>query len=64
MLSECLRKYRYENNFTQKQMAKKLKTSQSYYSRIEKGHAKPGFTMVKRISKLLHLEQSYVRTLL
>ena len=64
MLPDCLKNYRLDNNLTQKQMAKKLRTSQSYYSGIERGVIKPGFTMIKRISRLLKLEQSYVRTLL
>lgn len=64
MLENYLKKYRTNNNLTQAQMAKKLSTSQTYYSQLETGKKKPGFTMVNRIAKLLNLEPSFIRSLL
>lgn len=64
MLENYLKKYRIKNNLTQKQMAKKLNSSQSYYSQLETGSKKPGFIMINRIAKLLNLEPSFVRSLL
>lgn len=64
MLGKYLKKYRLDNNMTQKEMADKLNTSQSYYSLIESGSCKPGIEMVRRISKELKLEPSFVRNLL
>ncbi len=64
MLGSYLKKYRLKNNLTQVQMAKRLKTSQSYYCGLETGSKKPGFTMVNRISKELKLDPSFVRNLL
>lgn len=64
MLNEYLKKYRIRNNLSQKQMALKLETDQSYYSQIECGKRKPGFVMIRRISKVLNLEESFIRNLL
>lgn len=64
MLQDCLREYRYKNNLTQKQMAKKLKTAQTYYCAIETGRYKPGFQMINRIAKVLKKDVSEIRELL
>lgn len=64
MLNRYLKKYRLDNNMSQVEMAKKLKTSQSYYSRLESGKEKPGIQLIKRISELLKLEPSFIRSLL
>lgn len=64
MLNDYLKKYRLDNNLTQKQMSERLNTSQTYYSRIESGKKKPGIAMVGRIAKLLGVEPQFVRSLL
>ena len=64
MLTDCLKEFRYKNNLTQKQMAKKLKTSQSYYSAIETGRYKPGFSIIKRIARVLKKNVSEITQLL
>ena len=64
MLENFLKKYREKNNLTQEEMAELLHTSQSYYSQIESGTVKPGFTMVKKIAKALDVEESFVRSLM
>ena len=52
MLKEYLKQYRLKKNLTQQQMSELLNTSQSYYSRLEKGDRKPGIQMINRIAKL------------
>lgn len=64
MLSQYLRQFRIENNLTQSEMAKKLRTAQGYYSQIETGSKKPGFTMVKRLSEVLNVPESFIRRLI
>ncbi len=38
----ALIEFRNEQNLTQKEMAKKIKVSKSYYEKVEKGFKKPG----------------------
>lgn len=64
MLGNCLKEFRTKNNLTQKEMARKLRTSQPYYSTLESGAQKPGFQLVKRISRVLKIDASYIRELL
>lgn len=64
MLENELKEYRINHNLTQKQMAKKLRTSQSYYSAIEKGRLKPGFVLINRIGRVLKKDVSEIRNLL
>lgn len=64
MLGRYLRNYRIGNNLTQIQMAKKLNTSQGYYSHLETGRMKPGTDMINRIAKLLKQKPSFIRSLL
>ena len=64
MLGDFLKKYRLKNNLKQSEMAEKIGTSQSYYSRIELGTAKPAVNMIRKISKALDLEESFIRSLL
>lgn len=64
MLKEYLKQYRLKKNLTQEQMSQLLNTSQSYYSRLEKGHRKPGIQMINRISKLLNQTPEFIRSLL
>lgn len=64
MLETYLKKYRLNNNLTQEQMAKRLKTSQGYYSHLETGTKKPGISMINRIAKVLNVEPSFIRSLL
>ena len=64
MLGKYLKKYRLNKNLTQTEMAELLKTSQTYYNQLETGSKKPGIKLVRRISKLLELEPSFIRSLL
>ena len=63
MLQDYLKKYRMKHNLTQFQMASKLGTDQTYYSRIESGRAKPGHTMIVRIANTVGVSESYVSRL-
>ena len=64
MLTQYLKNYRTKNNLTQKQMAKLLETNQGYYSQIETGYFKPGFKFIRNLSKVLNVEESFIRSLL
>ena len=64
MLEKYLKKHRLNHNLTQSEMAKKLGTSQSYYSQLETGRKKPGFQMVNKIAKVLKVQASVIRELL
>ena len=64
MLKEYLRQYRIKHNLTQVEMAKKLDTAQGYYSQIETGDKKPGFTMVRRLASVLNVSEDFIRSLL
>lgn len=64
MLKEYLKQYRLKKNLTQQQMSELLNTSQSYYSRLEKGRRKPGIQMINRISELLNQSPEFIRSLL
>ena len=64
MLKDYLKQYRFKHNLTQKQMAELLGTAQGYYSQIETGDKKPGFTMVRRLAKLLGVSEDFIRSLL
>lgn len=64
MLGKCLKEYRIQNNLSQKQMAQKIGTSQSYYCQIECDKRKPSFILIKKISRVLKVNQTYIRTLL
>lgn len=64
MLENELKQFRINHNLTQKQMAKKLKTAQTYYCAIETGRYKPGFSMINRIAKVLKKDVSEIRELL
>lgn len=60
VLSEYLKGYRIRHNLTQRDMANNLKTSQSYYSRIESGRAKPGMSMIRNIANYAGVSESYI----
>ena len=64
MLGDFLKKYREKYNLTQEEMAKKIGTSQAYYSQIESGILSPGFTLVKKLAKALEIEESFIRSLM
>ena len=64
MLGKYLKKHRLDLNLSQAEMAKRLKTSQSYYCMIENGAAKPGIQFIRRIAKELRLDPSVVRAML
>ena len=64
MLQEYLKQYRVKNNLTQKNMAKLLETAQGYYSEVETGRKKPSFHFIKKLAKVLNVEESFIRSLL
>lgn len=64
MLKEYLKQYRIKHNLSQKQMAEKLDSSQSYYSQIETGDKKPGFTFVRKLAEVLNVSEEFIRSLL
>lgn len=64
MLKEYLRQFRIKHNLTQCEMAKKLHTAQGYYSQIETGDKKPGFSMIKRLAEVLGVTEEFIRSLL
>jgi len=64
MLKEYLKQYRVKHNLTQLDMAKKLNTAQGYYSQIETGDKKPGFSMIRRLAVVLNVSEEFVRSLL
>ncbi len=63
MLGNYLKKYRIKHNLSQKEMAEKLGTDQTYYSRIETEKAKPGHSMIHRISTAIGVSSSYISKL-
>lgn len=63
MLGEFLKKYRLKLNLKQSEMAEKIGTSQSYYSRIENSVVKPDINMIRKIAKALELEEAFIRSL-
>ena len=64
MLEEYLKKFREKNNLTQEDMAKKLETTQGNYSQIETGYRKPSFAFIRKLAKVLNVEESFIRSLL
>lgn len=64
MLGQYLKKFRLTNNLSQREMAAKIGTSQSYYSRIESGVKKPGIRIINKISETLGQEPSTIRSML
>ena len=64
MLKEYLKQFRVKHNLTQSDMAKKLNTAQGYYSQIETGDKKPGFSMIRRLAVVLNVSEEFVRSLL
>ena len=60
MLEKYLKKYRFKNNLSQHQMARRLQTSQTYYCLIETGKKKPGHTMVRRIAETIGVSEAYI----
>lgn len=64
MLANYLKKRRLAENLTQRQMAERIGTSQSYYSQLESGVRKPGIGMVGKIAKALSVDPPFVRELI
>lgn len=64
MLGEYLKRYRLGRNMSQAEFAKVLNTSQSYYARLETNKRRPGFEMIRKIAKELHVDEAFVRNLL
>lgn len=64
MLGETIRNYRKAQNLSQREAAKMIGTSQSYLSLLESGKLSPGYAMVKKIAKFLHVTQQEVIQLL
>ena len=52
-ISESLKKYRKENNLTQKQLAKTLEFDQVMISKLESGNYNPTFKQLHKISRKL-----------
>ena len=52
-ISESLKKYRKENNLTQKQLAKRLEFDQVMISKLESGNYNPTFKHLHKISRKL-----------
>ena len=53
LLAKQLIKKRLEKNISQRDLARKVKTSQSVISRIETMNANPSLQLLKRIAKIL-----------
>jgi len=53
-LIEAVLKVRKEKGFTQKELAKKIRTKQSVISRLETGRANPSFNFLKKIAGALN----------
>lgn len=53
-LIEAVLKARKEKRLTQKDLAEKIGTKQSVISRLEKGHANPTVTFLKKLAQALH----------
>ena len=64
MLGKFLKNYRLKNNLKQSELAEKIGTSQSYYSRIENNVVKPDINMIRKVAKALELEESFIRSLI
>ena len=64
MLGKYLKDYRLNHNLTQKEMAEKLQTNQSYYSLLENGKVKPGINTMKKITLLLDMDPAIIRRFL
>jgi transcriptional regulator with XRE-family HTH domain len=64
MLGDYLKSYRLKNNYTQTKMAKLLKTSNTYYSLLERNLRKPGFKLISHISKVTNLSSEDIRNML
>lgn len=52
-IARAIIKARVENGYTQKQLAKKLKTKQSVISRVENAKTTPSISFLKRVAKVL-----------
>lgn len=64
MLKEFLKNYRLKHGLSQWDMAKKIKTVQSYYSMIESGVRKPGLQMIKKIALACEVTPEFIVSLL
>lgn len=53
-ISKCLKKYREDNNLTQKQLAKLLDVDQVMISKLESGNYNPTFKQLHKISRKLN----------
>ena len=61
-IARMLIKARIERGYTQKQLAKKLKTQQSVISRAEQGSGTPSLSFLKRAAKALDAELAVTLT--
>lgn len=52
-IARAIIRARIENGYTQKQLAKKLKTKQSVISRVENAKTTPSISFLKRVAKVL-----------
>lgn len=63
-ISESLKKFRKENNLTQKQLAKKLDFDQVMISKLESGNYNPTFKQLHKISrKLTNSAELFIKVL-
>ncbi len=63
-ISKCIKKYRNENNLTQKQLAKILGFDQVMVSKLESGNYNPTFKQLHKISrKLTNSTELFIETL-
>lgn len=51
---------REELGYTQEELAKKIRTTQPYISRLERGHFNPSMNMIVKISTALFISVDYL----
>ena len=53
-IAKAIIRARIENKITQKELAKKMKTTQSVISRVEQGRTSPSISLLKRLAAALN----------
>lgn len=64
MIGKYLKKKRLDLNVDQIEMARRLGTSQSYYSQLESGVRTPGLKMIRAIAREFGTEPAELRRLI
>ena len=54
-IAQALKKWRKENKISQQEIAEKIGTKQTIYSRYERGEQKPGAEIIKKIAETFHV---------